>query len=98
MKTKKTIEALSDEQARNLLEQKWIFPLTESIRQLPDAAIKILIDKIKALSEKYAVTYSAIESEIHETASSLSALIDDLDGSEYDKKGLSEFQKLLKGE
>ncbi len=98
MKTKKTIEELSDKQALDLLERKWILPLSDSIQQLPNAVIQILIDKVKALSEKYDVTFSALESEIHETESSLSALINDLDGNEYDKKGLSEFQALIKGE
>ncbi|QGG46303.1 type I restriction-modification system subunit M [Heliorestis convoluta] len=98
MKTKATIESLSDEQALELLEQKWIFPLTESIKQLPNAVTHVLVDKIKAISEKYAVTYSAVVSEIQETESTLSALIDELVGNEYDMKGLSEFQKLLKGE
>lgn len=98
LKTKETIEALTDEEALELLEQKWICPLSESILQLPNTVIHDLTEKIKTLSEKYAVTYSAIESQIHETESALSALIDDLDGNEYDRKGLSEFQKLLKGE
>ncbi|MEN6623596.1 MAG: type I restriction-modification system subunit M [Smithella sp.] len=98
MKTKETIESLSNEQALELLEQKWILPLTESINQLPHAVIGVLLDKVKALSEKYAVTYSAIESEIQKTESTLSALIDELVGNEYDMKGLSELQALLKGE
>ena len=98
MKTKKTIEELSEIQALELLEKKWIVPLSYSIKQLPNAEIRILVDKIKVLSKKYAVTYSAIESEIQETASKLSAFIDELTGNEYDMKGLSEFQTLLKGE
>lgn len=98
MKTKETIESLSDEQALELLEQKWILPLTESIKQLPKSIIHVLVDKIKVLSEKYAVTYSAVESKIQEAESTLSAFIDELIGNEYDMKGLSEFQALLKGE
>jgi type I restriction enzyme M protein len=98
MKTKETIESLSDEQALELLEQKWIVPLMDNIKQLPNALIHFLVDKIKALSEKYAVTYSAIESEIKETESFLSKLIDELVGNEHDMKGLSEFKALLKGE
>lgn len=97
MKTKETIELLSDEQAIELLEQKWIFPLTDSIKFLPNAVIHALVNKVKALSEKYAVTFSAVVSEIQETESTLSALIDELVGNEYDMKGLSEFQALLKG-
>ncbi|MED4797329.1 type I restriction-modification system subunit M [Priestia megaterium] len=98
MKTKETIESLSDEQALELLEQKWILPLTESIKQLPYALIHALVDKVKALSEKYAVTYSAVETEIQKAESALSTLIDELVGNDYDMKGLSEFKALLKGE
>ena len=97
MKTKETIELLSDEQAVALLEQKWIVPLTDTIKQLPYEVIKVLVDKIKALSEKYAVTYSAMEAEIQATSSALATLIDELTGEEFDMKGLSEFQMLLKG-
>lgn len=98
MKTKEIIESLSDEQALKLLEQKWIILLTESIKRLPRAAVQVLVDNVKTLSQKYAVTYSALETEIRETESTLSALLNELVGSEYDMKGLSEFQKLLKGE
>ena len=98
MKTKETIESLSDEKALELLEQKWILPLTESIKQLPNSLIHVLVDKIKSLSEKYAVTYSVVESELKETESILSTFIEELVGNEYDVKGLSEFQALLKGE
>ncbi|WP_227394984.1 type I restriction-modification system subunit M [Jeotgalibacillus aurantiacus] len=98
MKTKETIESLSDEQALELLKQKWISPLTESISQLPNYVINLLINKIQALSEKYAVTYSSVETEIQKTESSLSALINELNGNEYDMKGLGELVTLLKGE
>lgn len=98
MKTKETIESLSDEQALELIEQKWITPLAEGLMQLPNEVLNSLSSKIKALSEKYAVTYSAIESEMQETESMLSALMDELEGNEYDMKGISEFQALLKGE
>ncbi|MCP3776737.1 hypothetical protein NLX71_26215, partial [Paenibacillus sp. MZ04-78.2] len=72
--------------------------LTESIKQLPLNVISVLVDNVRALSEKYAVTYSSVETEIQETESTLSVLIDELIGNEYDMKGLSELQKLLKGE
>lgn len=97
IKTKKTIESLADEQALSLLEQKWILPLSESIKKLPDVVIHVLADKLKALSEKYSVTYSVVESELLETQCKLAALMDELVGNEYDKKGLSEFQTLLRG-
>lgn len=98
LKTKETIEGLSNGGVIELLELKWIRPLVSNLNSLPTAVISELISHVEALSEKYAVTYSAIEEQISETSEALSALIDGLTGNEFDMKGLSEFQKLLKGE
>ena len=98
MKTKETIESLSDAQALDLLERKWIVPLVASINSLPEAAIQILTDKVTALSGKYAVTFAEVEAEIKETKSALSELLGELVGNEYDSKGLREFKALLEGE
>jgi type I restriction enzyme M protein len=96
--TKKTIEGLSDEQVIELLEAKWITPLMSAIHKIPDDIIAELIVQIRALADKYATTYAEVAEQIAETKSSLSALIDDLRGNEYDMKGLGEFQSLLRGE
>ncbi|MBW7571861.1 type I restriction-modification system subunit M [Caproiciproducens faecalis] len=96
--TKKTIENLSDEQALELLWLKWISPLSASLHAMPVSIINDLVHSIQALVEKYAVTGLDLETQIKESEASLSAMIDDLQGSEYDRKGLSEFQSLLKGE
>ena len=96
--TKETIEKLSDAQVLALIELKWISPLVTSLNKLPEVVINELAEKVQALSEKYATTYSELEAQIHETESILSSLIDELVGNEYDRKGLSEFQSLLKGE
>jgi len=97
-KTKEAIENLSNQQALKLLEEKWVFPLSESIGKLPEEVINDFVTKIGKLSKKYAITSSEIELEIKETASNLSGLIDELVGNSFDMKGLKEFQKLLKGE
>ncbi|MCP5452975.1 MAG: type I restriction-modification system subunit M [Spirochaetaceae bacterium] len=97
-KTKETIEALSDEVANRLLEEKWIQPLVNSLHKLPDEIIAGLSSKVLALSEKYENTYKDVMDETRETEKELSALIDELTGNDYDLKGLAEFQKLLKGE
>ena len=39
-----------------------------------------------------------LENEIRETEKELAKMMDDLDGSEYDLKGLREFKSLLLGE
>lgn len=96
-KTKDTIERLSDEQALDLLEKKWIAPLIESIHKLPDTVIDSLVSKIQALQNKYATTFFEVEQQISETEATLSGMIDDLEGNEYDMLGLNELKKLLGG-
>ena len=97
IKTKTTIETLTDENAYMLLEKKWIEPLVQNILELPKDVIHALSDKIKALSEKYAITFASVEKDIREAEIELSSLIGDLTGNEYDMKGLEELQALLNG-
>lgn len=95
MLTKTTIENLSDDDVLFLLAQKWISPLCHSLAELPQGIINDLVAKTKALAEKYAVTYMELDREIKEAEQSLSLLIDELDGDEFDILGLKEFQTLL---
>lgn len=97
MLTKETIEGLSGEQVYELLEEKWISPLMTALNKIPDDIIADFILRIRALADKYATTYADVATEIAETKSSLSSMIDELTGNEYDMKGLSEFQALLRG-
>ena len=96
--TKESIENLSEPKVYELLELKWISPLVTSLKKLPDAIISELTAEVQVLSEKYDTTYSNIVEQINETESSLSTLIDELVGNEYDMKGLSEFKSLLMGD
>ncbi len=97
-KTKEIIEKLTDEQAIELLERKWIIPFLNALHKLPQEVIGKLATKVQVLSEKYVVTYEEVVNQIHETESSLAGLMDELVGSEYDMKGISEFRMLLGGE
>lgn len=96
--TKETIEGLSDEQVSMFLEKKWIESLVVNLNKLPDHIIDDLVDKIQKLQSKYKTTYYEVEEQIKETESILCSMIDELDGNEFDRKGLSEFKKLLMGE
>lgn len=98
LKTKATIEALSDTEATKLLELKWITPLMESLHKLPEAIISSLSAQVLALGDKYATTYKDLMDGMRDTEASLSSFIDELTGSDYDLKGLAEFQQLLRGE
>ena len=96
-KSKEIIENLTDEQVIELLKDKWIKLLIQNLLKLPDSIISELTSKLEALAKKYETTLSDIEQEIQETEKSLSSMIDDLVGNEFDMQGLNEFKKLLGG-
>jgi type I restriction enzyme M protein len=98
LKTKATIEGLSDRDVLELLRKKWIAPIVGSILSLPDAVIADFVGKLEAICRKYETTFAEVEEEIADTERSLIELLDDLTGSEFDMKGLAEFKKLLGGE
>jgi len=94
--TKETIEQLTDEQVYYLLELKWINSLLTELYKMPEVLINELTTKVQALADKYATTYAKVIAEIQETESSLTTLMDELTGNEFDLQGLNEFQTLLK--
>ncbi|MFT7034858.1 MAG: type I restriction enzyme M protein [Cyclobacteriaceae bacterium] len=96
--TKSTIEQLSDEQVNVLLELKWVKPLVDALYNLPTSIIMTLTDKVQALSNRYAITYSDVANDIRKAENSLSTLIGELEGNQYDMQGLNELKSLLKSE
>lgn len=98
LKTKSTIEGLSDEQVRQLLKEKWINPLINKLKGLPDKVISVLVSQIDALLKKYETNLIEIDDELNKTEARLSAMIDELEGNEFDMLGLVELKKLLGGE
>ena len=95
MKTKKTIEELTDDQVNELLELKWIAPLVVTLHNLPKTTLQQLTDKVQALAEKYSTTFADITEEIKEVSKTLSLQIDQLTGNDFDMKGLEEFKTIL---
>ena len=96
--TKKTIEALSDEESIKLIKDKWIAPVLTSLTDLPNSVIQDFIAKLEAVCQKYETTCKEIEDQIRETERELNAMLDDLTGNEFDMKGIAELKKLLGGE
>ncbi|UWY59540.1 type I restriction-modification system subunit M [Aliarcobacter butzleri] len=95
IKTKKTIENLSDEKVFELLELKWIEPLEDKLYKLPNGIINNLVNKIQEISVKYETTLKDIENEIKDSSKELSSMLHELDGNEFDMQGLKAFQELL---
>ena len=52
---------------------------------------------VQALAAKYAVTYVELERQIQRSEAALVDMIDELTGSEFDMKGLSEFPIAAEG-
>ncbi|WP_158160234.1 type I restriction-modification system subunit M [Vibrio metoecus] len=98
LKTKTTIEDLTDEQVNELLRLKWIAPLSLELAAMPSAVISQLTSQVQALANKYAVTYSQVANEIKTTEQELAKMMGELTGNEFDQQGLNELTKLLKGE
>ena len=98
LKTKATIEGLSDDAVLELLKKKWIAPIAGSICSLPNTVITDFVGKLEAICKKYETTFAEVEEEIADTERSLISLLDDLTGSEFDMRGLAELKKLLGGE
>ena len=96
-KTKNAIEALSDEQAEELLKMKWIEPLISALYKLPKAIVDTLSKKVNDLAKKYSTTLNDLETEIEQTEKDFCTMLDDLTGDEFDMKGLAELKKLLRG-
>lgn len=98
LKTKETIEGLGDEQVLDLLRLKWIASLCDSLRAIPGTIVEGLEKAVQQLADKYAVTYLQLDKQIQESEAAFADMIDDLTGNEFDRKGLGEFQSMLKGE
>lgn len=96
-KTKATIEGLTDEQAHDLLEAKWVEPLQGKLEQLPYGILDDLVNRIVALGEKYATTYADVCDEITRAEAELGSMLDRLVGDEFDMKGIAELKTLLGG-
>jgi type I restriction enzyme M protein len=97
LKTKETIENLSDAQVHELLERKWIIPLSDALHSLPDQQIDGLTRRLESLVQKYQITYADNARDIQQTETELAGMIEQLDANEFDFKGLAELKFLLAG-
>ena len=70
----------------------------ESLNKLPSDIIQSLVKRIKALDEKYQMSFSSLEDQIESSEKELTSMIDDLTGGESDMKGLEDLKRILKGE
>ena len=98
LKTKETIENLTEEQGKELLYDKWIRPIVNGIDSLPDAMLQDFMKELESLSKKYETTMSDLEEEIAETSKELVDMLSELTGSAQDMAGIQELRLLLGGD
>jgi type I restriction enzyme M protein len=91
-----TIQNLTDEECIALLEHQWIDPIMNGVNALFETNLRDFANGLEKLTKKYETTLSDIENEIKENGNELSTMIDELEGDEFDIKGLQEFKSLLK--
>ncbi|WP_107929295.1 type I restriction-modification system subunit M [Neisseria animaloris] len=95
--TKAAMENLSDEEAFDLLRQKWFTPLNQAMLALPETMLADFSQQLTALCAKYADTYQNIHARRRESAAALAQMMDDLTGDDFDMQGIAAWQALLKG-
>lgn len=96
-KTEEKIKTLTDEEIHNLLVKRWIDPICDGITNLPHTLISSLESQIDALSKKYDTSFTELDSQISAAESSLSGMLDDLTGNDFDMRGLAGLKTLLGG-
>lgn len=97
-KTKSYIEDMTEEEIYISLEDKWISPIVLGIADLPSEVLNKFTNEIEKMVEKYQETYQQVSQSIRVVEAEIGSMIDELDGNEYDLRGLHEFQSLLRGE
>ena len=95
--TKSLIESLTIDDAYKLLKIKWIDSVAEAIKLLPNSIVSVLISKVSALTKKYSVSLVDLDDEISKSSSDLVTLLDELEGDEFDMKGIKQLRKMLEG-
>lgn len=96
-KTEEKIKSLTDDEIHDLLVKKWIDPICDGIANLPNTLIAFLESQTDELSKKYETTFTDLDSQIATAESSLSDMLNDLTGGDFDIRGLAQFKKLLGG-
>lgn len=96
--TKKRIETITDEEAKQLLRIKWVRDLLDDIRAIPEQAITELIERVDHLGNKYATTLSDIGKRGNDAQNKLATMMGQLTGPDRDMEGIQELAAILGGE
>ena len=75
VRTKEVIEGLSEDDALQIVEHKWISPLVRDLDAISLAIVMDVISKMDYLSSKYSTTMHDIQSEKEEVKNSLADMV-----------------------
>lgn len=88
--------ALTTEEATELVvNKKWYASIYDGIEKLFQGVANDMAGRIRTLAKRYESTLGAIDSEIEEACRSLTDLVCDLEGDDFDAAGISTMKKLL---
>lgn len=90
------IGSLTDDEAKNLLQMKWIEPMYAGIMSTMDYEFKALESATDTLAKKYEDSLCEIEKQMSTNDSELTELIGELTGDNFAIKGLNGFVNLIK--
>jgi type I restriction enzyme M protein len=94
-KTVSKIQNLTDKEVEIFLGRKWITPVMDKILDNVDNP-SFIIDQVKALARKYAVSYHDLNAQLVEAQDELSGLITQLEGDESSIEGLNALMNSFK--
>lgn len=97
LKTKEVIEGLTEQEALNIVEQKWIEPLVKNLYAISNTIVMEVVTKIEHISQKYSTTMHDIQGEKETVIDGLIDMVGNLNAEEADYEGIQEFKKILGG-
>ncbi len=97
-KTMELIPKLDDETVRSLLHEKWITPLCEKLGTVSGGILDALKTSLTKLVRKYGRPLLSIEKDKADVEKSLSAMLDDLTGDEYDMAAFHQLKAIIGGQ
>ena len=97
-KARERYASLTDDEIKELLvDKKWYYAIGKGIIDLYTAISHKLAERITELSKRYELTLTDLDSQINEAESSLSDMLGELTGNDYDMKAFAELIELLGG-
>ena len=90
-KARERYASLTDDEIKELLvDKKWYYAIGKGIIDLYTAISHKLAERITELSKRYELTLTDLDSQINEAESSLSDMLGELTGNDYDMKAFAE--------